>query len=382
MAKNLLFLLLLSAFAHSLWATSSPTENAPRPLETCELPPPDSFHVETIGVGFNTLAWQPILQGATHTLVVLEAPGNSNNWTPIDTIYNLVNTHTVTNLQSTSRYQFKIATNCSGGDPSTLFAIIDGITLILELDISGRVPINPEPVPCSNIDLSAHEWVGFSITYAPSQGIVLTNLFEIVRNEGDIIVGNSSVAKYTIKRVVTEHVLVAAEKVGHLWPTPIKRPVDVFDPTFEILRRTGPNSFDKAGELALTESQNLINICISGTPHWNNQYSFTPLVAEESNGFGIPSTNRNESDFTRENGVKAQTLFRETLDIFFPPQDQPNQDVTLYLMNSGGNILLQKHLDTQTGQATLNTDFLPAGLYLLRVQTPNGTQVFKAIKPE
>lgn len=213
MAKNLLLALLLCTIPCSftcLFAINegNPNENKALKAEECNAPAPDSFRITSIGGSFISLAWKPAWVGASHVLSVSKREP-SGEWTALYFISDVPDSsYTVNNLEGGKEYRFRIATKCPSGDPSELTSIIDGIALIVDLTLLGRIPINPTDADCQGIDYHSHNWVGFRIS-----GKGESNLFEVKINEA-----SDSPTGY-IKRVATDNPIVAVNEDG-FFPTP------------------------------------------------------------------------------------------------------------------------------------------------------------------
>ena len=222
MVKKIPFVLLhcalILAFT-SVSASNVPPNVEPQSIKTdvCEAPPPDNFRITSVGSNFISLAWQPAWVGATHTLAVLEKNG-SGIWVSLNTLNIVPDTaYTVPNLQPGSEYRFIIATNCTLGEPSVIKAKRDGITLILELTINGRTPLNPVAIDCHNIAYKNYNWVGFKVESTTKEGVKTSSLFEFVPY-GDGNAGAGIISKGYIARVDYGNRIVATNEAFR-WPT-------------------------------------------------------------------------------------------------------------------------------------------------------------------
>jgi hypothetical protein len=251
-------------------------------LDVCEAPAPDSFRITKIGVDFISLAWKPAWPGADHQIEVF-IENNAGGW---DYLYTAqvasVASKTIDNLLTGKKYRFKIATKCTNGEPSSLSAIIDGITLIIELTLSGRTPVNPTPVNCQGINLLDPniEWVGYRILWE-RQGKTFSSLFEIVLDEPDVSAPSGSEGtKIKIKRVELENPVVTANE-NHKWPI-ISNPIITVNTAIVIGEILGLGlTINPIGNVAIGYNpfSPFIDICVDPNVSWDPSFVFQPLVA-------------------------------------------------------------------------------------------------------
>jgi hypothetical protein len=189
---------------------SLPLFSAPVSSDECNAPAPGNFRKTAEGPGYVTLGWEPVESGASHLLTVSEvlADGSETLVYTFDGISAV--TKKVDGLKQRTRYKFKIYTKCADGNPSLIPSEVDIITLIIELTLAGRKPVNPQPVGCSGIDYQnpEYDWIGFRLQKVKGDVILQENFFEFQR-EGELV---------SIKRAETDNVLVAANHLGDDYP--------------------------------------------------------------------------------------------------------------------------------------------------------------------
>ncbi len=382
MANKHLFTLLFCAF--SLVSAYTFASNTPvrlhdieLSLDVCTAPPPDSFRITGAGPSHISLGWIPKWVGADHHLSIFRE-NLSGGW---DFLYSipggLVDSYTFSNLEFNTKYRFKIATKCSGGlgEPSELVSIVDGITLILDLVLDGRTPINPDQLTgCPTINYQDHNWVGFKIE-RNSGTISTANYFEF-EVEGP----NTP----QIKRDLTESKIVAGN-FNHAYPklpSPVKVTIEG-EFTFRIFQVKGPYSFTDIGflDFKFDDVNHTIQICKSPTEIWDNNYSFTLLTAETAVGFDTPQIlNRSNSFLHNHESFVVQNPFSETLNIFFPNLTNETSMANVTLVSSSGQTVFEQQFIQSTDGFSITTGTLTPGIYFLRIETGNTIQTLKVFK--
>ncbi|MFN5364635.1 MAG: T9SS type A sorting domain-containing protein [Bacteroidota bacterium] len=257
---------------------SLPLFSAPVSSDECNAPAPGNFRKTAEGPGYVTLGWEPVESGASHLLTVSEvlADGSETLVYTFDGISAV--TKKVDGLKQRTRYKFKIYTKCADGNPSLIPSEVDIITLIIELTLAGRKPVNPQPVGCSGIEYNnpENEWVGFRI-YRFDEGKIIENLFEFERIE--------ETNNVKIKRVEQENILVAANEAN-------KFPVELTDIIFSNNPfNLGESSINGDSILLFGRikvelngwSSGTVSLCPDGSG-WNQDYFYEPMTAQKVEG--------------------------------------------------------------------------------------------------
>ena len=342
----------------------------------CNAPAPDSFRITNTNTstGSIALAWHPAWLGASHTLEVLEM-NNSGGWIPKDTIYNILGTsYTVTNLVYGTKYRFKIATNCTNGEPSEKKAIIDGIVLIIELVINGRTPLSPVSVAtCTTIDYSAHNWVGFKVsTNGEIPNPTNSNYFEFgTRTEEDQAIP-------LIKRVIHDSKIVAGNFIHRypMIPTPLI--VQIIGSTdFKVFYIQG-TKFKDIGVVRLNFDENThsIQFCKS---LWDDDYDLSVMIANLA-GFSSPEHDERNNYTTQIGKFTAQNPFNNFINIFSPQINVDQVGGNIQLFNVHGQIVLEQDFDVFPDQLSIPTEMVSTGFYILRIETGSRVQILKINK--
>ena len=373
MAKNLLFTLLLCTFPFGpnlIFAGNEtvPSKNSTLNSDECDAPPPDSFRVVDISSGDVDLAWIPAWVGATHTLVVFlqDVPGG---WTNLATYYDIPgSSFTVTGL-SPGSYKITNATNCANGETGLRISEVE--FKIIELTTAGRMPANPVPVDgCKGINMNVH-WAGFRITKI---GTGVSNLFEITMSG-------------QVKRVYDNNRIVAVNFLG-AWPIDPMFPLSSDNPfRMDDLVNGDPNNLVKIGYLQFYENgPSSVVICQSPTPQpWKPEYSFTALIASNTifspTGISVgPGQGSVESSFY--NAFKVESPFANNINVLVPQTFTDGEKARIHLLNTNGQLLLNRTFDLQSTQVSFPSDWLLPGVYILQIETGEGVQSFKVVKSE
>lgn len=381
MAKTILLtlcLLFAQTSINPVFAFHSPTLQN-KLSDECTAPAPDSFRITSIGGNFIGLAWTPAWVGATHTLVVLENNG-AGGWITLDTIHDLPGaSYTVYGLESGKMYRFIIATNCINGEPSSLKAIIDGIALIVDLAIGGRMPNEPEATTCIKIPLSKN-WKGFKVGHN-SAGISIANHFEFVIPEGTAT-GINSFSTPEIRRVLRDHPIVAIDQ-DKKWPicsNPVRKDVTL---PFQIVRLFGSGpDFESIGWIDLDQNSNSISLCPRyNDPDypWNYAYTFVALVAQTATV--LPDCDgRSYNGLVVHTDIKAQSPFGEMLHVFFPQPFSGANKANFRLLNMKGQVVMEQQIELVSSEVAFPFESLASGVYVLQIETELETQTLKVIK--
>jgi hypothetical protein len=382
MAKFLLFTLLFCINLFVLTPASATnhrdiSENSSQPVVVCDAPAPDSLRVTSKGGSFISLAWKPAWEGANHVVYVSEK-NDLGGWTALKTFPNVPgNSLTVDNLEGGKQYRFRIATKCPSGEPSELTAFVDDQTTIVELTLIGRNPKDPEDVDCMGILYQSFEWVGFKVI-----GEGESNIFEVQVNEN-----SSSPAAY-IRRVITANPIVAADQSG-TFPSNFQQIIPNVIAPFRMVRLFTNNNPQKEviGEIniSLHKDPPKLDICVDASQFpWKNNYQFKTLTANETifipTGGGVKI-----QGFAKEptvHRVQAQNPFNDRLSLFFPPDFVDIGMISIKLINTNGQIVLEQKSEFSSSELTFLVDVLPNGTYFLIVETDKELQVLKVFKSE
>lgn len=385
MAKKILFaLLFLSIYFQPVSAFASPEVESFGVSnlhdDQCFAPAPTDFRITSVGGNFISLAWTPALSGATHTLKVFENDG-LGSWVYLTTYHNVQgSSHTADVLESGTEYRFVIATNCNTGEPSELTAIIDGITLIVDLVINGRRPAIPVSVDCENIPLN-FDWIGYKIHYV-LEGQRIENFFEFVAVDGSST-ANSFFSKVEIRRAFRDNSIVAIDPFED-WPT-----CDVpafFDvgASFRMARliNGGPDK-EFIGWIDLYQSSSSkIYMCPNLDDQdlpWKTEYVFSALIAPKASV--LPGCEgRSEVNTVIYQNVKAQSPFDEVLNVFLPDSFLSNGRCIFRLFNLKGQILMEQNIKLVSPQVAFPIELLNPGVYMLQIESEGEIQIAKVVK--
>lgn len=389
MAKKLniaLLFLIISFEANYILASAlEPTpETQNYKTDLCDVAAPSNFRITSFSTSFITLAWQPAWDGAAHTLKVLEKNG-SGTWVPFRVHSNILDSSfTEINLQSGFEYRFIIGTNCNTGEPSIKEVIRDGITLILELTIGGKTPLNPVAIDCHNIPYKGYDWIGFKVDGQNREGINTSSVFEFQpvtnSNPGS---SNENITHGIIKRVDYYNQIVATNEAGR-WPTLAQSSLVGNNPFRMALINVDGYSSTTIGRIELTGYQNSIDLCAdysNSLDPWDNKYNFTALVGGTS--IGIPPSGGKAStpkDSTNFDIQWVQNPFRDELKIFITENSSDENEINLSLINLFGHVCInQRNLIANT-QVIVNVKDLLPGIYILQVESLGKTKTRKTLK--
>ncbi len=381
MAKRIhfkLFFISICLFCTQLLAFTGIVPSLATPLqsEPCTAPPPDSFHVTSRGPNFISVAWIPAFSGATQTLTVLTKV-NSNTWIVFDTYYNIPgSSYTINGIDFEAECKLEIATDCSSGEPSTEISIIID-KIIVELTTAGRVPVNPQPISCTNIPIptSSSEWIGFQVIRA---GLIPQNIFEI-----KVIQVNPEFTRIQIKRAYENNVVLAVNEDGTA-PPPT---VDMKTNPFKIIMRTLYNDIF-IGKLSVTKNSSFIDLCkFNSIPSWDNSFTFTVMKATMPNNMSTPPVFENNDwpDSARflptPCKISAESPFDETLRVFFNSQENWNsQSIKIKLLNIDGQTILEEKVQPPFEQFLFHVEGISSGIYILRIEDEDAIQTLKVMK--
>ncbi|MBK6996276.1 MAG: fibronectin type III domain-containing protein [Lewinellaceae bacterium] len=280
--------------------------------DECTAPPPDNFRVTERSTNFISLAWKPTWYGASYRLSVSQKNA-SGGWDPLLIPISVVSDtfYTVGNLEPGKEYRFSIATRCNNGDPSVVEGIKDDGTLILELVLGGRIPLDPQPVPdCQNIGLN-HNWIGFRVDYQEG-GAQISNYFEYKKSSPST---TNQLVTWIRRGYYDNPPIYAARPHDQLFPTNDVPKVPSISP-FKVIREIGDSQPPElAGFVSVTEKSfpPTVGLCVFQSKPWMTAYTFTPLFAESAMNPLDPQegTDRFVFDKTEFRGPIAQSPFTE-----------------------------------------------------------------------
>lgn len=364
-----LLLQILACFPVQASAVSSVSHDI-KLLETCEAPPPDSLRVTVKGTHFMVLEWKPAFEGADHFLEVFEQT-EEGDWELYQTYESVVTaSKRVDGLLPGKRYRFKVATKCGTNDPSVFSAYIDDSTLILELTLGGRRPIEPqvksdcEPLEYLN---PQNEWVGYRISYVQN-GALIQNFFEFVSSEE-----NGGEAPQ-LRRFVTYNPIVAADG-GNNFPTEIEPSHDVSENEYVKMGTVGPQGFQLFGQVDISALHNLpgwVKLCKAENQPWNESFIFEPMVAPKAQGI-IPGIQLLRPNHSAE--ISVENPIEENIKIFAP---STIGEYSLQVVDQQGRVLFYQ--EELIGNVEVQTAQLPIGVFVFVFKTPIMQYFFKAIK--
>ena len=385
MAKNFLFALLFSALQlplHPIMGFHGTLlfETPEFVSEECTAPPPDSFRVTERSTNFISLAWEPTWQGATYQLIVSKK-NTAGEWESLlappiiqDTFYR------VDNLESGKEYRFMLATRCSNYDPSIFHTYQEDGTLILELVLGGRIPINPQIVEdCQNIPLN-HNWVGFRIDYQEG-GTMVSNFFEY--NQNNPVTSGNGIPQI-MRGYYDNPPIYAAEPGQEKYPTHDSPKITSTWP-FKIVRKLPNSPFNEnAGSVSVTEKKfpPRVGLCVVQSIPWKQAYTFTPLVAESATNplDGEHDTDRNGTRIIVNVKPIAQSPFTDNLNILFPSSNAATGPKVIRLISMNGQQVFEQKFEDSFDQVSLPTSTLTPGIYVLVIEYPHEVHTLQVIK--
>jgi hypothetical protein len=270
------------------------------------------------------------------------------------------------------------ATNCPSGEPSELKAIIDGITLILDLTINGRSPRQSLIVPCDQIPLNVN-WKGFKVSYQ-GEGKEVTNSFEF--EPFGTQETNSFINHVTIMRVIENNPIVAVDFLGE-WPK-CNDPVLPAGMSFRIdhIINGGPDK-ESVGWVDFGQNPDgTISLCPDyqhPTLPWKSNYIFTAFVSKNATNL-FSCYERFENHLDINNKILVQSPFNETLNIYLPGSLIEFNYMQIKLLNMNGDVVINQHLTTNSGMVSIPIVPIPSGIYLLQIENSNELHTFKVVK--
>ncbi len=379
MANKVFFALLffsLQLIHSSALATnvSTSSEKAALELGECNAPPPDSFRAICIGTNFISLSWIPAWVGANQEISVFKK-SILGGWDSLNTTTTgTFNTFTFLNSEPNSIYKFKIATKCiDSGEASKFVDTLEVETVILDLIIDGRIPINPETTPyCKPVKYQNFNWVGFKISEISNWNPAI-NYFEFSSYANGIP---------TIKRPTNDINLVATRILDGAYPSLSMPLVKCLIYSFDIRRIINGLPSDAIGRLDLyyNKASKTVHLCINNEIPWSPSYQFTPLIAQSASGFQRQISENRDNNSQDNGGFEVENPFNDILTIFQLQNSNVTKTVTLNLINMSGKTILKQSSCVVSEHISLPTAEVPPGIYLLRIEYDGGIQNIKVIK--
>lgn len=350
-----------------------PLFSAPVSSDECNAPAPGNFRKTAEGPGYVTLGWEPVESGASHLLTVSEvlADGSETLVYTFDGLFSVAKK--VEGLKQRTRYKFRIYTRCADGSPSLIPSEVDIITLIIELTLAGRKPVNPQPVNCSGIEYNNPEidWIGFRLQKVKGDAVILENYFEFQR---DPLAGELT----RIKRVETNNNLVAASVDGTMWPT-LNNSNFFTDNPFSVLEIN-----EQSQVVALFGTTQVhynyswtqtVDLCALIGSNFSPYYRYETMVSakvEDNNVQGSMS-----KDYALKS-IKVNNPVGDFLEFFIPSGLTQEQEIRVHILNSHGVILKSESIVGNSGTSWIDVSGLPSGIYFLNFVSIN-EQVSKTI---
>ena len=385
MANKLLFSLLFYTLPFTLTSVFAfnefkHAENLTFQDDGCMAPPPDSFRIKNAGANFISLTWVPAWVGADHKLSIFKF-NSTGGW---DSLYSIssgpATYYKFSNLDYNTKYRFKIATKCTGTvEPSELKSIIDGITLILDLVLDGRAPVNPVPLEgCPTINYLNHEWVGFKVERTIGSTSVV-NFFEFGVDEG------INPHRPVIKRVIYGPNIVASN-LGDSYPknpSPVKISINGVN-TFKLIHIQGLHQKTDIGyvDVNFNEPNHSVELCKKPGEFWNENYIFTFLTAKSAIGLITQKSIERLNKPEEFGGISVINPFRNILRIAISQTHLDDSKAIVRLINIHGKIALEQQYDAISEEILVPTEMLPLGFYILHCEIDGYVHTFKIIKAE
>jgi len=113
-------------------------------------------------------------------------------------------------------------------------------------------------------------------------------------------------------------------------------------------------------------------------------YSFAALTAEDiisdaPNSGSTDKSIRSAIDYVK---IKAQSPFKESLNIFIPQIISGCSKATIRLLNTNGQMVMLFNLDLNISQISLPAASLLRGVCILQIETDCDVQILKIVKSE
>lgn len=352
---------------------SMPLFSAPASADECNAPAPGNFRKTAEGPGYVTLGWEPVESGASHLLTVSEvlADGSETLVYTFDGISAV--TKKVEGLKQRTRYKFRIYTKCADGSPSLIPSEVDIITLIIELTLAGRKPVNPQPVGCMGIDYQnpEYDWIGFRLQKVKGDVILQENFFEF-QKEGELV---------SIKRAETNNVLVAANHLGDDYPDQTYTEIKTNIPFRAAELLEGDQiEISTFASIALEFNSGwneTVDICCTYDPGQQLYYKYDVLV---SNVTGTESNQGLVRGIQRVDNVKVVNPVQDLIEIMNTGGNSSNEDLIISLLGIDGRILKQSEERSVDGSIWIDASEIPSGPFFLVISGTSEKKTFMMVK--
>lgn len=378
MAKQVLLFLAFLCWGYPMntaLANVEPDSCSTSMLDECNMPPPDSFRVTQIGTHFISLAWHPVSPGADHYMEVYEDDGNGG-WDLINVFPSVMgSTKTVDELTPNTKYKIKIYTKCSNGEPGILPSVVDPLTLILELTIGGRVPLQPQIVDCHNIRYlePQNEWVGYRVSTV-FKGTAIVEYFEFkgVEESGSIYP--------QIRRYNSESQIVAGDSGG-----------DFPNSAHTILLN---NEYVNMGTYTISDGFKhfgyidpsvhgypiMVDLCPAIGESWDSHFHLETLVATKAT---IPTPSNKIQNGNHTNipfDFKVQSPIQDNIKIICNENQGLNENANIKVFNQLGKLVLVQSFDISQESITIPSNKISSGIYTILIEDSSQSICLKAIK--
>jgi hypothetical protein len=353
---------------------SLPLFSAPVSSDECNAPAPGNFRKTAEGPGYVTLGWEPVESGASHLLTVSEvlADGSETLVYTFDGISAV--TKKVDGLKQRTRYKFKIYTKCADGNPSLIPSEVDIITLIIELTLAGRKPVNPQPVGCSGIDYQnpEYDWIGFRLQKVKGDVILQENFFEFQR-EGELV---------SIKRAETNNKLVAANHLGNAYPRLMNPVIETLIP-FRAAELIEGDQMEISAFASIALEFNsgwneTVDICCTYDPGQQLYYKYDVFV---SNVTGTESNQGLVRGIQGVDNVKVVNPVQDFIEIISTVGGSfSSEDLMVSLLGIDGRILKQSEERSIDGTIWIDAREIPSGPFFLVISGSTERKTFMLVK--
>ncbi len=350
-------------------------------VEQCDLPAPDSFRITEVGGDFINLAWKPIFPGAVHQLIVMESDGAGGYVTILVENQVTGDTYTADNLLPGTGYRFVMATKCTSGDPSEVKTIFDGITLIVDLVISGRKPVNPNPVSNCDFIPTSFNWAGFNIK-SPNGDFQVDNFFELKRQ----VLGTSN--NFEIRTHVARYSLdgdLFAVNDDGLWPKCYQPIIPLQDNRFRVDKQLSNGAIERIGYVdifykPITASYYVCPDYLDPDLPWNLNYEFMPIIAHKvAPPEDCASPRPSRETFSDCLTFKFDNPFNINLKVWQESPDLLTSGI-ISLYSITGELIFLEPFDGNNTSFNFPTNDLISGVYILVIESTLGVRVEKLIK--
>jgi hypothetical protein len=373
MAKNVpFFVLLVAILALFFFNLQSAAAHNPvnAPVESCDAPAPDSFRITSAGGNFISLSWKPVWPGASYFLAVSEK-NNAGQWNSVKVFPDVQDsTFTVGDLEGGKEYRFHISTKCPNNEVSELTAWIDGIALIVDLTLLGRVPKNPVEISGIGIHYPKLHWLGFRVSGEGASG-----LFEVEVNK------NGDFPLAFIRRVNLEDKIVAV--LGIKYPIPSNPEINDVDIPFYVKQIQGEQLLE-IGQINLVKNSMPPTIDIEVVTPWKPEYQFQVLKADATissppgNTGGGQGLQAGQNRFGLE--LDCPNPFGDLLEVSLLSDELAEEQITLTLFDAENRKIDSINTIGSINTCIFNTTGLPPGLYFLIAEGESTYSVKKLIK--